>query len=84
MVLMAKALHAFRYRRIPSMLRGMREQAGLTQRELAKRLKFSQPLVHKTEIGERRGDITEFLDWCLACGVDPEVAFRELLRHRRG
>ncbi len=80
---MVKALHAFRYRRIPGMLREMREQAGLTQRELAKRLKFSQPLVHKTEIGERRGDITEFLDWCLACGVDPEKAFRELLRHRR-
>jgi len=81
---MAKALHAFRYRRIPGMLREMREQAGLTQRELAKRLRSSQPLVHKTEIGERRGDITEFLDWCLACGVDPERAFRELLRQRSG
>lgn len=81
---MAKALQAFRYRRLPGMLREMREKSGLTQRELAKRLKFSQPLVHKTEIGERRGDVTEFLDWCLACGVDPEAAFRELLRHRRG
>ncbi len=84
LVFMAKALLAFRYRRIPSMLRKMREQAGLIQHELGKRLKFSQPLVHKTEIGERRGELTEFLDWCLACGVDPETAFRELLRHRHG
>lgn len=65
------------------MLRRMREEADLTQRDLANRLRRSQPWVHKTEIGERRADITEFLDWCLACDVDPEAAFRELRKSRR-
>lgn len=78
-----KAQHAPSYRDFPAMLRRMREEADLTQRDLAERLRRTQPWVHKTEIGERRADITEFLDWCLACKVDPEVAFRELRRARR-
>lgn len=27
--------------------------------------------VHKSETGERRVDVAEFVDWCVACGVDP-------------
>ena len=79
---MAKAPHAARYRRLPSMLRGMRQQAGLTQRELAGKLRIGQSLIHKTEVGERRADVTEFLDWCMACGVDPIEAFKQLVRSR--
>ncbi|MBI5765565.1 MAG: helix-turn-helix transcriptional regulator [Planctomycetes bacterium] len=79
---MAKAQHAASYRGFPAMLRRMREEAQFTQRDLAKRLRRSQPWVHKTEIGERRADITEFLDWCIACKVDPEQAFHELCRNR--
>lgn len=81
---MPKAQHAFGYRILTAMLRTMREEADLTQRDLAKQMRRTQPWVHKTEVGERRADITEFLDWCLACGVDPEVAFRELRKSRRG
>lgn len=80
---MAKAQHSASYRRLPALLRRLREEAGLTQRELALRLHRTQPWVHKTEIGERRTDITEFLDWCLACDVEPETVFRELRKSRR-
>jgi predicted transcriptional regulator len=66
------------------MLRDMREQAGLTQRDLAKVVRHTQPWVHKTETGDRRADITEFLSWCLACKVDPEKAFRQLIDRTRG
>ncbi len=52
--------------------------ASLVQRELAKKLRVSHVLVHKSEIGERRVDITEFMDWCLACGIDPQQAFAAL------
>jgi transcriptional regulator with XRE-family HTH domain len=75
---MAKSQHAPSYRPVPGLLRGMREKAELTQRDLARRLNRSQPWVHKSELGERRVDISEFLDWCQGCGVDPERAFREL------
>ena len=81
---MAKSQHAQRYRHLPGMLRAMREEAGLTQRDLAKKLRTSQPWVHKSEIGERRVDVAEFMDWCRGCGVDPEAAFREFRGMRGG
>ena len=79
---MAKAQHAQRYRHLPAMLRRLREEADMTQRGLAAKLRVTHVWVHKSEIGERRVDITEFIDWCVACGVDPGVAFAELRRHR--
>jgi transcriptional regulator with XRE-family HTH domain len=80
---MAKAQHAPRYRLLPGLLRQMREEASLTQRSLALKLHVTHIFVHKSEIGERRVDITEFMDWCLACGFDPVEAVRQL-RKRRG
>lgn len=71
------------YRNVPKMLREMRERANLTQRDVAKKTGRPQPWVHKSEVGERRIDISEFLDWCVACDTDPEAAFRELIRRRR-
>lgn len=59
----------------------MRENAGFTQRDLAQKLHMTQPWVHKSEIGERRVDITEFIDWCIACGEDVEKAFHRLYTH---
>lgn len=79
---MPKSLQAQRYRLLPSMLREMREEAGLTQRELAERLRISHVMVHNSETAERRMDVTEFADWCEACGVDPVDAFRSLQRRR--
>ena len=79
---MAKSQHASRYRYLPRMLLQMREEAQLTQRGLAKKLHVSQPWVHKSEIGERRVDVAEFMDWCIACGVDPEKALRSLREMR--
>ena len=80
---MSKSQHAARYRNLPAMLRQMREDAGLTQRAMGGKLKTSHVFVHKSEIGERRVDVTEFLDWCLACKVDPAQAFAKL-RSLRG
>jgi transcriptional regulator with XRE-family HTH domain len=80
---MAKVQHAPRYRPLPAMLRRLRKEASLTQRQLAQRLDGTHVWVHKSEVGERRVDVTEFIDWCLACGVTPEHAFAEL-RQQRG
>lgn len=76
---MAKSLQAARYRSLPPALRAMREAAGLTHRELAKKLRLSHTMVHNSEVAERRVDVMEFADWCRACGVDPVVALRRLL-----
>jgi transcriptional regulator with XRE-family HTH domain len=79
---MAKAQHAHRYRPLPGLLRQLREGAGLTQRELAARLRTSHVFVHKSEVGERRVDLAEFVDWCLACGADPQEALRTFRKQR--
>ena len=68
---------------VPAMLRHMREEAKLTQRDVASRMNRSQPWVHKSEIGERRVDVSEFLDWCVACRSDPHEALRRLIKQRK-
>ena len=80
---MAKALQAQRYRQLPSLLRRMREEAGLTQRDLAKLLKMNHTTVHNSETAERRVDVAEFVDWAKACEVDPAAAFNEFLTAHR-
>jgi transcriptional regulator with XRE-family HTH domain len=58
----------------------MREDAGLTQRELGDLLKEPQSWVHNCETANRRVDISEFVLWAKACGVDPAKAFTEYLK----
>ena len=72
-----------RCRPLPPLLRKLREAAGLTQRQLAARLRVTHAAVHKSETGERRVDVAEFINWCVACGADPDQAFRAL-RQLRG
>ena len=81
---MAKAQHARRYAQLPGLLREMREGAGLTQRQLAEKLAVTHVFVHKSEVGDRRVDVTEFIDWSLTCGVDPSQCIRRLQQLRGG
>jgi len=60
------------------LLRTWREEAGLTQRGLAARLKKPPSYVHKVEVADRRIDPIEFIRWCRACDVDSAWAIGEL------
>lgn len=51
------------------LLRGIREEAGITQVEVAERLKRPQSFVSKYEAGDRRLDLPELRDVCNALGV---------------
>ena len=66
-----KSQHAPGYGLLPGLLRKMREEAGLTQRELGKRLAKPQSWVHNCETLNRRVDVPEFAAWCEACDVPP-------------
>ena len=57
-----------------------RKSAGLTQRELAKRLHKPQSFVAKYEGGERRVDVLEFIEICKAIEVDPNKLLRILVQ----
>ena len=58
----------------------LRRQAGLTQRQLAAKLRREHNLIGRLELGERRLDVVEFYWLCKACGGDPEKKAAELMR----
>jgi transcriptional regulator with XRE-family HTH domain len=73
-----KRNQALIYRPVPAFLRRLREKSGMTQREFAKRIGQKQWWVHRSEIGSRRVDVAEFIEWAHACDLDPRDALGEL------
>ena len=65
---MGKSIHTADYDRFRAELRARREDAGLTQVELAEQLGWTQTMVSKCELGERRLDLIETRRWCHATG----------------
>ena len=60
-----------------------RQKAGITQQELAKRLRRPQSFVAKYEGGERRIDVVEFLWLVRAMKADPMAILRTLIDRTR-
>lgn len=57
------------YLEFVALLRRARERRGLTQTDLAALLSKPQSYVSKTETCERRLDLIETVEWCLALGL---------------
>ncbi|WP_322062965.1 helix-turn-helix transcriptional regulator [Paraburkholderia sp. J63] len=66
---MEKTIYTQQYAQLLIALRATREAAGLTQVEVASRLDATQTFVSKCERGERRLDVIELREWCLALGT---------------
>ncbi|MGV3616693.1 MAG: helix-turn-helix domain-containing protein [Fimbriimonas sp.] len=60
-------------------IRKAREAAGLSQREVAKRLGFHPTVFGKIERGERVLDVVEFVALAKALGIDPLTLFADYL-----
>lgn len=75
---MAKSLHTSEYEAFRKLLLTAREEAGLTQLEVATRLSKPQSFVAKYEGGERRLDVIEFMEICEALKVDPNSLINKL------
>ncbi|MGE5523209.1 MAG: helix-turn-helix domain-containing protein [Rhodospirillaceae bacterium] len=73
-----KSTRTAKYQVLLRQLRAARSTAGVTQLELAKRLGKAQSYVSKTESGERRLDVIEYLEWMLALGGDPVSTLNKL------
>lgn len=71
---MEKSLFSRGYDLFLQQLRAARENAGITQEQLAERLDATQSWVSKCERGERRLDMVEVRTWCRALGI-PFSAF---------
>jgi transcriptional regulator with XRE-family HTH domain len=66
------------YRTVVERLRDARTAAGLTQRDLAARLKKEPSWVAKIELGERRLDIVEFIAIARALGLKEDDLLRKV------
>ena len=67
---MAKSIHSTSYKQIISLLRSKRENANITQKQLADSLGVNQAVISKIEICERRVDIVELKSICDKINVD--------------
>lgn len=67
---MQKSIHHPDYKKLLRLLRRAREDAGLTQEEVAIKLDEHQSFVSKYESGERRLDLVELRWICKALGIN--------------
>jgi transcriptional regulator with XRE-family HTH domain len=75
-----KTVHSPEHNAFCELMIAARKKAGLTQHDVAKRLKKPQSFVAKYEGGERRIDVVEFLTIVRAIGADPVRLMRALMR----
>jgi transcriptional regulator with XRE-family HTH domain len=73
-----KSVHSTEQKVFRELMIEARKTAGLTQHDVAKRLKKAQSFVAKYEGGERRIDVVEFLRIAQALEADPIRILREL------
>jgi transcriptional regulator with XRE-family HTH domain len=73
-----KSLYERRQAAFTELLKKARKEAGLTQVDLAQKLRRPQSYVSKYERGDRRLDVIEFLEIARKIGFDPHELLREL------
>jgi len=74
-----KTLRSKGHRTLIDILVKSRKQAGLTQRDLAARLKRPHSFIGRIEAGERRVDVIEFIEITRIMGLEPDHLFAKLL-----
>ena len=75
---MRKALYSKQGRVLRKWLKQSRLDAGLTMREIAKKLDVPFQTISKVENGERRLDVVEYVTYCRALGIDPHEGVRRI------
>ena len=73
-----------RYENVPFFLGEMRRAVGVSQRQLGNELGKTSSWVYQSEMGIRRVDIFEFINWCKALKISAIQSIAELseLRER--
>jgi hypothetical protein len=71
------------YAKVGKYLASVRETAGMSQEQLAKKMGRVQSFVAKIETGNRRLDVVEFAELAKALGVSPQRLLDGILRQLR-
>jgi transcriptional regulator with XRE-family HTH domain len=74
-----RSIRSVAQRALITALRDARKRAGLTQQQLAHRLRRPQSFVSAYESGDRRLDVLEFLRIARATGADPCELLRRVM-----
>jgi ribosome-binding protein aMBF1 (putative translation factor) len=74
-----KTLRSRGHRTLIQVLVAARQSAGLSQRDLAARLKRPHSFVGRMEAGERRIDVIEFIEIARVLDFDPKELFAKVL-----
>ena len=77
---MTASIHSLEYRHVLAKLVEMRNNAGMTQRDLAKEVKREVSFVWRIETGKRRLDVVEFYWVCKALGRNAADVYREIIQ----
>ncbi|MDB6014407.1 MAG: transcriptional regulator, family [Gammaproteobacteria bacterium] len=80
---MPKTLRSRGHKALLAVLVASRREAGLTQRQLAERLKLPPSVVGKIETGERRLDVVEFTAIARALKREPLTLYERFLAWER-
>ena len=75
---MGRSIHDDDYRKLIDALKAARMARGLTQQQVADKLKRPQSYVAKIEGRERRLDVIEFVHLCRAMEADPASFFENI------
>ena len=75
-----KSLRTREHEQLRAVLAQARADAGLTQRDLAKRMREPHSFIGKIESGERRLDVVEFVAVAKALKLDPIDLFTRFVR----
>ena len=79
-----RAVHGARYKAMLERLRDARRRAGLTQAQVADALGKTQTFVSKCELGERRIDPIDLVDFANVYGRPVEYFLSNSRGHSRG
>lgn len=75
---MGKSVFSDSYSQFCKLMVEAREKKGLTQADVAAKLRRPQSYVSKYERGERRLDVVEFVEVAKVLGIEPAKIIKEL------
>jgi ribosome-binding protein aMBF1 (putative translation factor) len=67
---MPTSVRSRRHLALISVIQAARKEAGLSQRQLAAKMKVSQSMIATIESGQRRMDVVEFMDFARVLRID--------------
>jgi transcriptional regulator with XRE-family HTH domain len=72
------SIHSSRHVHLRNCLKQLRLDAGLTQVQLAQKMNLEQSQISKLERAVKFVDVWLFIDYAMACGIEPAEAMQQL------